>query len=164
MPLRPGIIGMRGVICEDCLNPYFAPLLLHPDPSYEKSFHQNCTGIAKFESDQAKVEQLEKSERDVIYRLVKTTKECRADGKIVLGSINIKSYSLDLKGQFAAMHSIKKEPQHYISRAINLKITLVKDDAELQDFFAHNRATYGFYEIIETGDQHAIFLCNPSIE
>jgi hypothetical protein len=154
------VIGLKGIVCGDCLNSYLAPLLRHPDPKLESSFHV-CVEDNKFGSEESKADHRKKSEKDIVDLLLRSVRAFHPDGKIALAAVNTKLYDLDLKReqQLAIMHNNGKGHEHYISRAIREKVTTLDDNTELQDFFEQTHATYGLYEIAGTGDQYAVFIC-----
>jgi hypothetical protein len=157
-----GLFGLKAMICETCLEPYLTLVSLHPISELKQPLHP-CAGenaARLFDSDAVRADHKRRSEDKIVELLVKSIRVFYPEGKIALAAVNTKLHNLGPKGeqQLAIKHNIGKDHEYYISRAIREEVTVLNDDTELQDFFKQTRATYGLYEIAETGDQYAVFI------
>jgi hypothetical protein len=160
--LLSGFFGLKATICETCMEPYPTLVSLHPTSKFKLPLHfcaeENAARL--FDSDVEGAAHRRRSEDKIVELLVKSIRVFYPEGKIALAAVNTKLHDLGPKGEqlLAIKHNIGKDHEHYISRAIRERVTVLNDDTELQDFFEQTHATYGLYEIAETEDQYAVLI------
>ncbi|WP_148699362.1 hypothetical protein [Candidatus Nitrososphaera evergladensis] len=147
----PKFGGIDLVVCNECCNPYVIPIFIPRNPELEKLFHYQCPGKAMFESEEARLERVRKSEADGVQLLFEAARICMPEGKIALAVTKIEPRNPSL-AKYAIQHD-GKDPGHYLSRAAKDGIASL-DENELRDFLAHNKSTYGYYEIPSNGEQY----------